>query len=287
MNDELWRPDAAAALVRRGGDAVSGDTSSGDTGPSPRQRAPLPPAGCSDWAYFLDFDGTLVDIAETPDAVRVPPALTGTLAALADASAGAVALVTGRAIADLDDLLRPLRLPAAGLHGGELRAAADGPVARAAVRSLDAEERGALAALGLRHRGIIVEDKGAAVALHYRRAPDAAADCVGLAERLAAAAPDRRRVQRGKMVAELKLMPGDKGEVVRRLMQRAPFAGRRPVFLGDDLTDEDGFAACLAMGGLAIRVGADDRATRAPHGLPSPAAAIAWLAGAAATVAGR
>ena len=229
-------------------------------------------------ALFLDFDGTLVDIAPTPSAVRLPPSLRDTLAGLSEATHGAVALVTGRGLADLDGLLDPLRLPGAGLHGAELRSRAYAQVERRPVHGLSVDERAALARLQVRHGDVLVEDKGAAVALHYRGAPDAAPECLALAARLVEAAPAQRALQRGKMVAEVKLATGDKGEAVRRLLQQAPFAGRRPVFLGDDVTDEAGFAAVLALGGLAIRVGGGE--TRAPHGLADPAAVIAWLAGA-------
>ncbi|HKY95416.1 MAG TPA: trehalose-phosphatase [Kiloniellales bacterium] len=242
------------------------------------RRRGVPPDASSAWAYFLDFDGTLVDIAERPEAVQVLPALRMTLGTLSAATAGAVALVTGRRIEDLDALLHPLRLPAAGLHGGELRLAAEAPIERSGADTLSAPERAALAELQARHARVLVEDKGAAVALHYRGAPSAAGDCLALATRLVAAAPRRRGLQRGKMVAEVKLVQGDKGEVVRRFLQTPRFAGRRPVFLGDDVTDEAGFAAVLALDGLAIRVG--DGATLAPHHLPDPAAALSWLAGA-------
>jgi trehalose 6-phosphate phosphatase len=241
-------------------------------------RRGSPPAASTDWAYFLDFDGTLVDLAPTPEAVRLAPTVLPTLSELAAATGGAVALVTGRRLDDLDGLLQPLRLAGAGLHGVELRQCPEAPVRRGATDSLSAQERSALAELQARHKDMLVEDKGAAVALHYRRAPAAAAECLALARLLVAAAPERRRLQQGKMVAEVKLAAGDKGAVVRGFMQDPPFAGRRPVFLGDDATDEAGFAAVLALGGLAIRVG--EGTTLASHRLPDPAAALAWLQGA-------
>jgi len=243
------------------------------------RRLPEPPPASDAWAYFLDFDGTLVDIAETPEAVAVGARLRDTLAALAAATCGAVALVSGRSLADLDRLVAPLRLPAAGLHGLELRAAADGAALAASPQPLTAGERAALSALPARHSGVLVEDKGAAVALHFRRAAAAEDDCLALAQALVSAAPGRSLL-RGKMVVEVKLARSDKGEAVRRLMRQPPFAGRRPVFLGDDATDEDGFAATLALGGLAVRVGAGE--SRATCRLPGPAAALAWLAGAVA-----
>lgn len=232
-----------------------------------------PSASC---AYFLDFDGTLVALADTPDAVRVDAGLRRTLAALADATGGAVALVSGRSLVDLDALLHPLRLAAAGVHGGELRLSGRGEVRRGEIHPLSAEERRGLSRLQQRHRRVVLEDKGGAVALHYRCAPEAADACLALASRLVATAPEHRTLQRGKMVAEVKLTGGDKGEVVRTFMRAMPFAGRRPVFLGDDVTDEAGFAAAMALGGLAIKVGEGD--TAAPCRLSGPAAVIDWLA---------
>jgi trehalose 6-phosphate phosphatase len=243
---------------------------------------PRPPAPSCAWAYFLDFDGTLVELASTPTAVEVHDALRRALRDLWRCTGGALAVVSGRSVAAVDSLLAPLRLPVAGQHGAELRDDFDRAPERLAVSApLSADEKALLRDCAERFPGVLVEEKGASAALHYRRAPGAAEACLELAQRLAAAAPSSRAVQPGKMVVELKLAGGHKGEAVRRLMQRAPFAGRRPVFVGDDLTDEDGFRAVLQVGGLAVRVGPGAADSAANHALPDTAAVLHWLAGAA------
>jgi trehalose 6-phosphate phosphatase len=245
----------------------------------PQESLPRPPSPLRAWAYFLDFDGTLVELAVTPSTVQVHDAVRRGLRDLWRRSGGAVALVSGRSVASVDALLAPLRLPVAGQHGSELRIDLARPPERRAVPApLTPGERALLQAGARRFPGVLLEDKGAGVALHYRRAPEAAEACHQLALQLAAAAPGARSVQPGKMVVELKLAPAHKGEAVRRLMQSAPFAGRRPVFVGDDATDEDGFRAVLALGGLAVRVGEDTPDSAASHALPDSAAVLQWLA---------
>lgn len=220
-------------------------------------------------ALFLDVDGTLVPIAETPEAVVVNERLLGTLFALDRALGGAVALVSGRAIADLDRLFAPARFPAAGLHGLERRDAAgqrhdDGD--EAALESL----RGPLAAFAADHPGVLLEDKGRAIALHYRKAPEAAAAARAQVERLVAPLHDHLAVVPGKMVFEIKPVSADKGVAVAAFMAEPPFAGRRPAFIGDDVTDEDGFKFVNDLGGVSVKV--DE------HLGDQPSAAVARLA---------
>jgi trehalose 6-phosphate phosphatase len=224
-------------------------------------------------ALFLDFDGTLAEIAPRPDLVRVEPALVENLAALQKELEGSMAVVTGRRLADLDKFLHPLVLFGAGLHGAELRTAEGVSFADARVDEL----REAVAALHERFEnipGVLVEDKGLSVAVHYRNAPDYAGEVEQavreLAERL------RLRMLRGKKVFELRGADVDKGDALRTLMRLDGFHRRRPVFLGDDATDEDGFAAVDAMGGIAIKVGHE--ASRALHRLPDVSAVHDWLA---------
>jgi trehalose 6-phosphate phosphatase len=240
---------------------------------------PRPPAPSRSWAYFLDFDGTLVELAATPGAVEVHDALRRALRDLWRRTGGATAIISGRSVASVDALLAPLRLAVAGQHGAELRIELDRPPERPAVSApLSDGEKALLRDCARRFPGVLVEEKGAGAALHYREAPAAAEACRELVHRLAAAAPSFRAVQPGKMVFELKLAAGHKGEAVRRLMQRAPFAGRRPVFVGDDVTDEDGFRAVLDLGGLAVRVGAGTPDSVASHALADSAAVLQWLA---------
>lgn len=202
-------------------------------------------------ALFLDFDGTLVDIAARPDRVVVDAQLPGTLEALAVRLGGAVAILTGRWLADVDGLLAPAVLAGAGLHGAERREGGRvqmrpvggiGEIARALRERFGGDDR------------VLVEDKGAAVALHFRLAPKRAAECAQ-ALRDAAAAWPGLEVVTGKMVIEARAHDCNKGRALRALAREAPFAGRTPVFAGDDVTDEDGFAAARELGGYGVKVG--------------------------------
>ena len=239
---------------------------------------PAHPEGAA-WALFLDFDGTLIDVAMTPDAVVVPPGLRTVLAACIDAFDGAVAIVSGRPIVALDGMLDPLRLPASGLHGLELRLA-DGTVEQAA--------HGAAGLAGLRAQfmslvqedaRLVVEDKGPSLALHFRRAPERERELrelvLGAARRYIG-----HQVMHGKMVLEVRPAHADKGTAIARILETAPFAGRLPVFAGDDITDEDGFAAVNRHGGISIKVGTGE--TRAAYRVPDVAALRGWLAAVAA-----
>ncbi|HXE36914.1 MAG TPA: trehalose-phosphatase [Azonexus sp.] len=237
-----------------------------------------PPAAQKDWAYFLDFDGTLLDLAATPDTIRVDSALPLLLTALHQASAGAVALISGRALADLDLRISLPKLPKAGQHGLERRDAtgrlwlhASPPLARQTIRD-------ALAPLLERHRGLILEDKGLTLALHYRQEPEMASYVHQLMRRLVAEVGEELVVQEGKCIVEVKPAGVDKGTAVAEYLAEPPFHGRRPVFIGDDKNDEYGFAAVNAHGGISIGVGAGS--ARARYRLPDVAAVRAWLAGA-------
>jgi trehalose 6-phosphate phosphatase len=227
-----------------------------------------------DIALLLDFDGTLVELAETPEAILVPESLPALLRRLSGRLQGRVALVTGRALADLDRYLPGLS--AAGSHGLELRFA-DGrraPHGRAVPEGL----LGDAVRFAASDPGLRVEEKPGGLALHYRLAPDRAAEAEAWADE--AAGRHGLRVQPGKMVLELLPRGVDKGEAVRRLMAEPPFAGARPVFVGDDLTDEHGFEAAAALGGAGILVG-PPRETAARWHLPDVAAVHGWLEAAA------
>ncbi|MGH7092869.1 MAG: trehalose-phosphatase, partial [Stellaceae bacterium] len=215
---------------------------------------------CGD-ALFLDFDGTLVDLAPTPDSVRVATEVPRLLIALSDWLDGALALVSGRPVADLLRLLAPFSGVMAGQHGIELRYG-DGRLSRrkrdpALVRSYPA-----LARLAARHRGMMLEDKGGTLALHYRQAPGFGAACRAAVRRAALASAGRLRAIDGKRVIELVPRGIGKGAAIVALTAAPPFHGRTPVFVGDDITDEDGFAAIERLGGISIRVGAGPSAAR-------------------------
>jgi trehalose 6-phosphate phosphatase len=233
------------------------------------------PAPRSDWALFLDVDGTLVEIAETPESVRPHGSLPRILTALRDRLSGAVALISGRPLTVLDAFFSPLLLPAAGLHGLERRRA-DGKVVRPveAPEAMD-EVRRRMAAFAESRTGLLIEDKGMTVALHYRMAPERENEAVAWAQSLIDSVDRGLILQRGKMVAEIRPRGPDKGSVIESFMAEAPFTGRTPVFAGDDLTDEAGFAAVNRMGGHSVRVG--DGATAATARIESVARLVSWL----------
>jgi trehalose 6-phosphate phosphatase len=227
-------------------------------------------------ALFLDVDGTLLEIMQQPDEVRAGPELRQLLAAASRSLDGALALVSGRSIADLDRVFAPLCLPAAGLHGLERRDA------RGRVHYPQGyAERIAAARRGLMdfvesEAGLLLEDKGAALALHYRNAPVLADECRRRIEIARAAAGEDFHVQQGKMVLELKPSGQDKGTAVAAFMSEPPFHGRQPVFIGDDATDEDGFRAVNALGGLSVRVG-ESTASAARFVAADVSEILAWL----------
>ena len=234
-----------------------------------------PPAGCLDWAYFLDVDGTLLDIAETPDAVHVDAELLDLIARLYRESGGAMALVSGRAISDLENLLGALHLPLAGQHGLERRDAAGRLWIHAAPPAAKCAIKETLAPVLARHPGLLLEDKGLTLALHYRQAPHLASYAQRLMARLAEGAGAGLEVQRGKRVAEVKPSGIDKGTAVAEYLSESPFKGRCPVFIGDDRNDEHGFAEVNRLGGISIKVGKGRSCAR--FRLPDVAAVRRWL----------
>jgi trehalose 6-phosphate phosphatase len=239
-------------------------------------RAGLPPAPRLDWVYFLDVDGTLIDIADTPDAVHVDSALLELIARLQQANGRAVALVSGRALSFLDQRLGTLRLPLAGQHGLERRDAAGQLWTNAAPPAAKSAIKDALVPVLARHPGLLLEDKGLTLALHYRLAPQLASYAHRLMTRLAAAAGAGLEVQRGRRVAEIKPSGVDKGTAIAAYLTEPPFRGRRPVFIGDDLNDEHGFAEVNQVDGISIKVGRG--ASCARFRLPDVAAVRRWLA---------
>lgn len=244
---------------------------------------PNPPHPASNWALFLDFDGTLVELAAHPDHVRVSERLRGVLARLRRWHDGALALVSGRTIDGLDALLAPLKLPLAGVHGLERRDPRGhihrpaGEVARLA------ELRRALDTFIGTREGLFYEDKHVAIAVHYRAAPQHGGDLERFLRSACRDLGEAFSLQAGKAVFEIRPRGTDKGSAVRAFMQETPFAGRIPVFAGDDRTDEDAFAVVNALGGIAVRVG-DGRPTAARYELANVEETLAWLSQPPSTV---
>lgn len=226
-------------------------------------------------ALFLDVDGTLVAIEAHPDAVVADEALRRLLDRLCRRLDGAMALVSGRTLDALDRIFAPLALPAAGAHGAELRVARGVP-RTVAPHALPAAVQAALRDFAGRHEGLLLEPKPAGASLHYRRAPELESACRRFVQALMADLPADYRLIDGKMVLEIAPAAANKGEAIRSLMQEPPFAGRRPVFVGDDTTDEDGFLAVNELGGVSVRVGQAAHSA-ASHALADIADVRRWL----------
>ena len=228
-----------------------------------------------DFAFFLDIDGTLLEIAATPKAVHMAKDDCKLVAALYDKADGALALVSGRSLAMIDELFSPMRLPAAGQHGVERRDARGRVHKPSLSDDLLARAAEPIRAFAQQHAGLVFEHKGYSMALHYRLAPRLASAAHAVVREAAREIGDGVEVQRGKMVAELKPAGHDKGRAIEAFMKERPFARRVPVFLGDDLTDEHGFRVVDRLGGHSIKVGAGPTVAR--WRLPNPSAARAWL----------
>lgn len=227
---------------------------------------------------MLDFDGTLVDIAPTPEAVVVAPGLPATLLALRRLCGEAFGVVSGRPIEQIDHFLPGVPFAIAGEHGIAIRHRPDAPVERATLPALPPDWLERAERIAAAHPGVRVERKKAGFVLHFRAVPEAGDAVRAEAEALlAGGAPGRFHIQPAKMAWEIKPDGVDKESAVRALMRTAPFAGRLPVFVGDDATDEDGIRGARALGGVGFRI---------PDDFPDPDAFRAWLSGLAATAPG-
>lgn len=218
-------------------------------------------------ALFLDFDGTMVDIAPRPHEVEVPEPLLAMLQDLHDYLHGAVAVISGRPMEQIDAFLHPLQLAVAGVHGAERRSA-DGQVHLLDTHPLDHVEAVARA-LATQHPGLLVENKRGSLALHYRQRPELEELCLRTMQQAVDESPGITLLK-GKMVAEAKPGGASKGRAIEDFLAEAPFAGRIPVFIGDDITDEVGFSTVQRLGGIGIKVG--EGATCAWRRLPDPTA---------------
>lgn len=223
--------------------------------------------GLDDVAILLDVDGTLLDIAPTPQEVRMSAALQSSLARLHVRTGGALALVSGRTLADLDRLFAPLRLPTIGGHGAETRLSADPDAPSTVATALSDELRRRL--LALSGAGVVVEDKGYSIALHYRMAPEKGEILAAAVSAIIADETGPIEMLPGKAVIEIKSSGFTKGTALRQLMGHPPFMGRRPIFIGDDVTDEAAFAALREFGGSGFSVGRRIPGVHGHFGAPS------------------
>jgi trehalose 6-phosphate phosphatase len=247
-------------------------------GPVPAVARPPQALRLDGCALFLDLDGTLLELAPRPDEVRVAPALLELLRALMRRAGGAVALVSGRSIATLDTLLAPLRLPLSGLHGFERRDASAilVPRQRPGPEVLLHEARHLMAQWLAQEPRLVMEDKDLALALHYRQAPHLEAELVSSITAIASRPGSGLRAQRGRMVVELTPDTVSKATAVAEFMHEEPYRGRRPVYVGDDLTDEPAFEWVNAAGGISVAVDVAPPTSARTH-LGSVREVRAWL----------
>jgi trehalose 6-phosphate phosphatase len=226
-------------------------------------------------AILLDIDGTILDFAPSPQQVWVPTGLRQTLARIDALTGGALALVSGRSLRDIDVIFSPLELAAIGGHGAELRAVA-GAAPTVCVPPLSGALKRKLAAIAELGPGILAEDKGYSLALHYRLAPEKGDAVRAAVEAICADAADAVDVLPGKLVVEIKPAGINKAKAVCELMRHAPFSGRNPIFIGDDTTDEPVFGIISQFGGLGFSVG---RVSAVVNGhFEQPESVRAWLA---------
>src|ERR1700682_6286652 len=249
------------------------DEAAPDTVPVPRSLVPH----LNQSAILLDIDGTLLDLAPTPREVWVPPGLSKTLGGLLMRTSGALALVSGRSLNDIDLIFAPEQFPAVGGHGAEMRISADNESVATHAPPMDKELKRRLAEIARLSPGILLEDKGYSLALHYRLAPHAEKAIYEAISLIRADLPNAPiEVLPGKCVYEIKHSGFNKATGVLELMANEPFRGRRPIFIGDDVTDESVFALMPDLGGLAFSVGR--RAMGVADHFDEPRDVRQWLA---------
>ena len=252
-----------------------------DRGETSPRRIPAPDElaqRLGEYAFLLDIDGTLLDLAPTPREVWVPPGLANTLNRLLERTAGALALVSGRSLNDIDLIFAPEQFPAVGGHGAEMRVSIDNEAVATHAPPMDKELKRRLAAIAKLSPGILLEDKGYSLALHYRLAPHAEKAIYAAVSLIRADLPNASiEVLPGKCVCEIKHAGFTKATGVLELMNHAPFKGRRPIFIGDDVTDEAVFAIIPDLDGIAFSVGRRVKGV-ADH-FDEPRDVREWLAG--------
>jgi trehalose 6-phosphate phosphatase len=271
MSEDLVDPDLAEARLRDDKSLEQDD--SPETIPVPASLVPH----LNQTAILLDIDGTLLDLAPTPREVWVPPGLAKTLHRLLVRTSGALAMVSGRSLNDIDLIFAPDQFPSVGGHGAEMRIETDSDAVATHAPPMDKELKRRLAVIAKLSPGILLEDKGYSLALHYRLAPHAEKAIYEAVSLIRADLPNAPiEVLPGKCVCEIKHSGFNKATGVRELMSREPFKGRRPLFVGDDVTDEMVFSIMPELGGLAFSVGR--RAKGVAGYFDDPGDVRAWLA---------
>jgi trehalose 6-phosphate phosphatase len=264
MNEDLLEMPLREDMVEE--DIDREDDAAPETVPVPRSLVPH----LSETAILLDIDGTLLDLAPTPREVWVPPGLIKTLNRLMARTNGALALVSGRSLNDIDLIFAPDQFAAVGGHGAEMRLSPDNEAVASHAPPMDKELKRRLAAIAKLSPGILLEDKGYSLALHYRLAPHAEKAIYAAVSLIRADLPNAPiEVLPGKFVCEIKHSGFTKASGVRELMTHEPFRGRRPLFIGDDVTDESVFAIMPDMNGLAFSVGRRARGVNGHFDAPS------------------
>ncbi len=238
-----------------------------------------PPPPSLAWCLFLDVDGTLIELTDSPLDTYADPQLKTLLSDVAERLGGALALVSGRSIHYLDSLFAPLRLPAAGLHGVERRKASGAMHGASFIDAQLDRARAAVHELVAAHPGTSLEDKGRTIAVHFRMAPQAEESVRQSMTAIARPLGSNYHIQEGNRVLEIKPRGFTKASAIKAFMHEPPFSGRRPVFVGDDLTDQDGFKLVEEQGGISIAVGGR---VRGQYGVENAAAVRRWLEGIAA-----
>src|SRR5271155_1690775 len=252
LTEDLTGDVAEMAVAEDAEDLVPEQEEAPDAVPVPHLLAPHLNAT----AILLDIDGTLLDLMPTPREVWVPPGLSETLNRLLERTSGALALVSGRSLNDIDLIFAPAEFPAVGGHGAEMRLSTDSEAVATHAPPMDKELKRRLAAIAKLSPGILLEDKGYSLALHYRLAPHAEKAIYEAVSLIRADLPNAPiEVLPGKCVCEIKQAGFDKATGVHELMTHEPFRGRHPIFIGDDVTDESVFALMPDIGGLAFSVG--------------------------------
>jgi trehalose 6-phosphate phosphatase len=226
-------------------------------------------------ALFLDIDGTLLDVALTPSAVHVPPDLAELLELLSTRLSGAMAIITGRPIAEADDLLRPWKFTAAGVHGGEIRMSATAAI-QALTPTFSPEMHGDLKTIAEAMPGIVLEDKGAGIAMHYRLVPNLREPLLATLEALIPKYPGQFAICEGRKVVEILPVGFSKGRALRKLASLPQFASRIPIMIGDDISDVDAFRAAEDLGGYGMKV-AGENFPKSEASFNGPQDVLAWL----------